>query len=297
LDFLRHNLITKGNPEMKQLSVILSLLLGCTALAATASAETTSPAPAPSAEPVTGAQCVECHDAEAKTHIFHGACTTCHTGALAHSQAERPTKVSPGKPATKECLACHKQDARRTNFAFAEHNRAGVQCSDCHGIHTPKVKTTGLAGEKAGTTTALCATCHQDVLARFKLPSHHPVTEGGVACVGCHDPHSGKQTALVGKTEQCTKCHQAVRGPHVFEHPPAAEDCANCHDAHGSPNRNLLTVAQPVLCMQCHSIASNRHGLTGAASNAQPISGAILRDCNGCHGAVHGSSTDQHLRH
>lgn len=277
---------------MRYLTILMALVLAGAPVCATANSEA-----AAATHEATGAQCVECHEAESKTHVFHGECTTCHVDALAHSVAERPKKVEPGKPETRQCLDCHGKDMRRTNFAFAEHHRAGVQCSDCHGIHTPKVSTIGLAGEKAGTTTALCATCHQDVLARFNMPSHHPVTEGGVSCVGCHDPHSGKQTTLVGRTEQCTKCHQAVRGPHVFEHPPAAEDCSNCHDPHGSANRNLLTVAQPLLCMQCHSIASNRHGQTGATNNTQPISGAVLRDCASCHGAVHGSSTDQHLRH
>ncbi|MFA7282829.1 MAG: cytochrome c3 family protein, partial [Sterolibacterium sp.] len=148
-------------------------------------------------------------------------------------------------------------------------------------------------------TTALCATCHQDVLAKFSMTSHHPVKEGGATCTGCHDPHASKLATLGAATAQCTSCHQAVRGPHVFEHPPAAEDCKNCHDPHGSPNKRLLSVAQPMQCLQCHSIAGNRHGVSGATAtgNTTPISGAVLRDCASCHGAIHGSAIDQHLRH
>ena len=138
--------------------------------------------------------------------------------------------------------------------------------------------------------------CRQDVLARFSMTSRHPVKEGGVSCTGCHEPHAASKTALGGKNEQCTKCHQAVRGPHVFEHPPAAEDCTTCHDPHGSSNKKLLSVAQPMLCLQCHSIAGNRHGQSGAVNNTQRISGAALRDCTSCHAAVHGGSVDQHLR-
>ena len=93
-----------------------------------------------------------------------------------------------------------------------------------------------------------------------------------------------------------TACHQAVRGPHTFEHAPVVEDCTSCHDPHGSPNRRLLQVAQPMLCLQCHSLPGNRHGQAGAPNNTQRITGAALRDCVSCHAAVHGSSTDQHLR-
>ncbi len=248
-------------------------------------------------EPISGAQCADCHDAESKAHVYHGDCATCHEGALAHSTADSPRKTKVGKPESKECLTCHVKDEKRSTFAFAEHNRAGVQCSDCHGIHKPKVELIGLSAQQAGTTASLCTGCHQDVVARFNMPSHHPVPEGGVTCTGCHDPHAGRQTTLANTTERCTACHQAVRGPFVFEHPPVVESCANCHDAHGSPVRKLLAVPQPGLCLQCHSIASNRHGQTGAASNSQMISGAVMRDCVSCHGAIHGSSIDQHLRH
>lgn len=256
-----------------------------------------------------GAQCVDCHETEAQKHMnhaYHGQCTDCHTAAVDHAKAEearekatgkdKPKSVVAGLPKSEQCLSCHKTDAKHMNFAFAEHNKAGVQCSDCHGNHKSKIKKLSFAQEKGGKTTALCATCHQDVLAKFNMNSHHPVKEGGATCTGCHDPHASKQATLGAATAQCTQCHQSVRGPHVFEHPPVVESCATCHDPHGAPNRKLQTIAQPVQCLQCHSIAGNRHGQSASASNTTPISGAVLRDCVSCHSAIHGSSTDQHLR-
>jgi DmsE family decaheme c-type cytochrome len=184
------------------------------------------------------------------------------------------------------------------NWKFADHYNAGVVCSDCHGIHQAKVvKRLDLSLWRADKSTELCASCHQDMLARFNMNSHHPVKEGGMSCTSCHDPHGGKQTRLLGTTTLCTDCHQRVQGPHVFEHPPAAEDCTSCHNPHGSPNRKLLKLTEPALCLQCHSVAGNRHGRSGAVNNTQIISGAALRQCSSCHSQVHGSAQDQHLRY
>lgn len=266
------------------------------------------PGSAAAASPEPANPCRACHlDPGLKAPVNHSQCQVCHRDAAEHMTNPgevKPTKAIP----TETCLACHAsgnghaKDANRMNFAFSEHNKAGVACRDCHGIHNPKVATQANVGDvKMDKNARLCATCHQDVLARFSMVSHHPLREGGVTCVGCHQPHDGKQTALGARTEQCTKCHQGVRGPHVFEHPPAAEDCTNCHNPHGTPNRRLLEVAQPMLCLQCHSLATQRHGATGTGAVAQAgtdrISGAVLRNCAACHGAIHGSSTDQHLRH
>lgn len=288
---------------MRRLAVLLAVILGG-ALQASAWAA----APAMATKAIKGDQCVECHKTEATTsHAFHGECNSCHLNAADHAknQEERekakgpakPARLAATKPESAQCLSCHEADKRRMHFAIAEHNKAGVQCRDCHGNHTPKVKTLNAGMEKGGKTTALCTTCHQDVLAKFSMTSHHPVKEGGATCTGCHDPHASKQATLGAKTATCTTCHQAIRGPHTFEHPPVAEDCTTCHDPHGSPNKRLLALAQPMQCLQCHAIASNRHGQTGANNNTQAISGAVFRDCASCHGAVHGSAVDQHLRH
>ena len=288
---------------MRELLGVLAVFLG-TALAGQVMA-------APPAKGASVAQtCVECHKAEVTSHgnhAYHGDCVSCHGAAVDHAKAEdarekassavdKPKSVAAGAPKSKECLACHESDKKRTHFAFAEHNKAGVQCADCHGNHTPKVKTLNAMQEKGGKTTALCATCHQDVLAKFSMVSHHPVKEGGATCTGCHDPHGSKQATLGATTAQCTSCHQAVRGPQVFEHAPVVEGCTTCHDPHGSPNKKLLSVAQPMQCLQCHSLPGNRHGQAGAVNNTQRIAGAALRDCTSCHAAIHGSAFDQHLR-
>lgn len=265
-------------------------------------AEADSEAPLPADHPSTASVCAECHEGESQIHANHRECTTCHVNASTHAAAKSPRKTAPGLPKTEQCLTCHQKDESHMNFRFSDHDKAGVACSDCHGVHAPKLKRVSLDLRRADDGSAICATCHQDVLARFDMPSHHPVKEGGVSCLGCHDQHGSENLSLAGKTEKCLACHQRMRGPYVFEHPPVVEDCANCHNAHGSANRRLLTMAQPMLCLQCHSLPNNRHGQaassgTAAADLAQPISGALLRGCSNCHGTIHGSAQDQHLRY
>jgi predicted CXXCH cytochrome family protein len=212
------------------------------------------------------------------------------------------------------CAECHENVT--THFYDTTHAQLiatgtkGVElgCEACHGPASLHVKSGGEKGTKkrvkeAGDSVTIinnavmCANCHQDVQARFSMASHHPLKEGAVGCTTCHDAHGNKQTTLTSTNTLCTSCHQSVRGPHVFEHGPAAENCSNCHNPHGSPNRKMLTMSQPMLCLQCHTIANNRHGQSGATTNGQLISAAVLRDCSSCHSQIHGSSHDQHLRY
>lgn len=189
------------------------------------------------------------------------------------------------------------------HWAFSDHNKAGGVCSDCHTIHnSPVSKGLSLSADRSDKNSAMCVKCHQDTNAQFKMRSHHPVQEGGMSCTGCHDPHGGGHAALKTKSEQCLGCHQAIRGPKVFEHAPVVEDCMNCHAAHGSPNRGLLSASQPAICLQCHSIAQGKHGFgtgaePGSKSGTRIISGTVLRGCTNCHGAIHGSQQDPLLRY
>ena len=257
-----------------------------------------APALAQETPPVANETCQTCHVAMEghKVNAYHNDCLGCHTPEPKHlvEGGEGSMKF----PGSDNCLACHKSnDHKRMNWAFSAHSKAGVECRNCHGVHSPDIhmkngrefKGVNVGMWKSDAKSALCMTCHTDVAARMNMPSHHPVKEGGLSCVSCHDPHSGKQTALAGTNQQCAKCHQNVSGPKVFEHAPVVEDCTTCHNPHGSPNRRLLQLAQPMQCLQCHSVASNMHG--------NPPRGAQLRGCTNCHSAVHGSQSDPTLKY
>ncbi|MDP3850877.1 MAG: cytochrome c3 family protein [Luteolibacter sp.] len=201
------------------------------------------------------------------------------------------------------CKECHGDILSnfhdRTHGKIITTGNKGLErgCEACHG---PGSKHAESGGDKSliKKGTSNCIACHQDVNARFNMASHHPIKEGAMDCTSCHDHHGDKRTTLSSTTRLCTSCHQDKQGPHVFEHPPVAENCTNCHNPHGSPIRKMLTASQPMLCLQCHSIAQNRHGHNAAGNGGgATVSGAALRNCTSCHGSIHGSTTDQHLRY
>jgi DmsE family decaheme c-type cytochrome len=240
--------------------------------------------------------CLACHGGSAYAGLptFHGDCTACHSGSDAHLAG--PSIMNIGKPEAADCLACHTSSPALMHWEFGPHARGDLSCGDCHVVHGPPVQESRSVADRAMDPVSVsCLGCHQEVQAKLSLPSRHPVREGGLACVSCHDPHGSDGLTQVSRTETCLSCHQTHRGPRAFEHAPVAEDCANCHVPHGSANRSLLELPQPALCLQCHSLADNRHAL-GAAAGAR-VSGVALRNCVACHSAIHGSNVDGVLRY
>ena len=102
------------------------------------------------------------------------------------------------------------------SFIQSRMYRAGVVCSDCHDVHSLKLRAEG---------NAVCARCH--VAARYDTPAHHHHEQGspGAACVGCHMPqryymvvderadHSMRVprpdlSGKLGTPNACNACHQ-----------------------------------------------------------------------------------------
>jgi DmsE family decaheme c-type cytochrome len=93
----------------------------------------------------------------------------------------------------------------------------------------------------------------------------------------------------------CYKCHAEKQGPFAYEHPPVTENCAICHDPHGTVANNLLRQPTTFLCLRCHT--GHRKGPTGP--NHIPLMGdvgtspasqaAFYTDCTQCHSQIHGS--------
>jgi DmsE family decaheme c-type cytochrome len=237
--------------------------------------------------------CDTCHGQQAAPR-HHSDCESCHGSGQRHVQNVMDLKGI-RFPTNGDCLGCHETGHRGLlGWEFSEHQRADLLCADCHDPHNGEPYHIRVSTElarnilpNAQPNTRLCVNCHAEVASRLNLPSHHPVREGMLGCVDCHSPHESQQAQLGARTEKCTQCHQAQAGPWIYNHTPVQEDCGYCHVPHGATADNLLTANQPGTCVYCHSIAE-----FGTTHDPQ----AYMTRCTDCHGAVHGSYADPHLR-
>ena len=266
-------------------------------------------------------ECSVCHavvQGFEKIASYHGNCESCHGPGSLHSNSEALQEIR--YPSNQDCLVCHVPGREsHLQWSTGAHSRADLYCSDCHNPHSTARKhlrnPKSIAFPDMDAVSQLCIACHADVGAAQNMPSHHPVGEGALSCLSCHDPHEDARISGGDRNQRCAGCHQDVMGPWIFEHPPAAEDCMTCHNPHGAVGQDLLQTPQPALCLTCHSLNDLWHhnvpgtGLIGnvtitedyptlpgetiSAAEAQPF----LSRCNDCHGAIHGSYTDEHLRH
>lgn len=205
------------------------------------------------------------------------------------------------------CLKCHRDYVQRfpasphARMQFASVARAGDSgCEACHGPGSKHVEVGGGRGKfilNPGKDAAACFRCHLDAQAEFGLPQHHPVPEGRMNCVQCHDPHGADimkpagGLALARLNQSCAECHRDQSKPFVFEHEALREGCIVCHRPHGSVNAKMLIESDNNLCLRCHAQVQ---GTPGQIYIGKELHTAYLRlgTCwsAGCHTAIHGSN-------
>ena len=245
-------------------------------------------------------------------------CVSCHGASDKH--AENPAEVKPdkrfkgkdalrGNDASAACLTCHEKDYGRVVWATSPHPSADVACTSCHKAHVSRDPVLAKATEPS-----VCYTCHQAQRTQVNLASRHPIAEGKMGCSDCHEVHGSAGPKLVKKdstNDTCYTCHAEKRGPFVHPHQPVTEDCASCHNPHGSSVSRMLTARAPILCQQCHTphVAGSVGALGGQPgvfppavpgqfqSEVTATSGGKnvvnmwqARSCLNCHTQVHGSN-------
>jgi predicted CXXCH cytochrome family protein len=262
--------------------------------------------------------CRTCHSEQSKDfqHAFHAQqgveCEDCHGAGSLHVEGGGDVAKIIGfrkrsaSAANGVCLGCHVRDEKVRHWSGGSHSANHVRCIDCHQIHDRALQAanegrisfdTATRGSFAAEsvapetnvilrtpaqTNAACVKCHQTENAQLSLPYHHPLREGKMSCVDCHDPHGGQagnNLRTANANQLCLSCHAQYRGPFSYQHPPVTENCLICHTVHGSPNTNLLAVSEPALCLQCHV------GHHNGASLPLPDR------CTNCHGSIHGTDT------
>jgi DmsE family decaheme c-type cytochrome len=239
------------------------------------------------AERVGSGQCQACHADESKTHAWavhrDVECEDCHGPGSLHAASQEGygnilgfTKRS-AEEANGVCLACHASRTGLHTWFSSAHQTRSVRCADCHREHSAQAKI-----DSRRERNATCLRCHRKQEAEGSLPYHHPVREARMSCTDCHDPHggsSGNGLRADSVNELCFQCHAELQGPFSYQHPPVTENCATCHTTHGSMQRNLLKVSEPMLCLQCHPGHHNGSGVP------------LLNRCTNCHSAIHGTDT------
>lgn len=256
-----------------------------------------------------GPTCADCHDevVAGMTHSIHMriqpfevqgravGCVGCHGDGTAHMDEGDPSLIRTFQTADdiQACVTCHNAKGEGLHeWSASTHAMEGVSCLECHSVHQAK------------NPLDSCKGCHAEVYAQLQLPSHHPVREGKMTCVSCHNPHRSTEAQLntdMRVNDLCYECHQSKEGPFIFEHEPVVEDCRLCHTPHGAVANNLLTANEPMLCLQCHELHFHA-GLVspegeveiGGTARENPagiysMNRAFTTDCSTCHSQIHGT--------
>jgi predicted CXXCH cytochrome family protein len=236
-------------------------------------------------------------------------CSTIERTVVAPPEIEGATFIG-----NKGCVDCHANYTR--TFAASPHARIHVEtammpvgragCESCHGPGSKHVAAGGGRGKfivNPEREPQACFTCHLEVHAEFNLPQHHPVREGKMNCVQCHDPHGfdimkpAGGLGMARLNEQCAGCHREQSRRFVFEHEALREGCTACHQAHGSINNKMLLQPDPNLCLRCHAQTQRRGRLfIGDEDHTLSVSRGTCWSST-CHTAVHGSNIDRILRY
>jgi DmsE family decaheme c-type cytochrome len=293
------------------------------ATAAVAPVAAAEPAAEPAPEPTSRRRektkaCIECHEGfysitktkhyvrnDSRTPGSKGSeqsaaeCEACHGDLTAHQKTPRVKglvpitygKQSPAELQNETCLNCH-QGGTRIHWQGSAHDRAKQSCASCHRMHAAKDPV--LVNE---TQASVCFDCHKDRRAEMHRVSTHPTKTGFISCSSCHASHGSNTRASLQKAsvnQTCFQCHADKRGPFLWEHRSASDDCTNCHNPHGTNNPPMLKVRTPFLCQQCHASTGHSNQLfSGSTATISDTSGShrmLGRSCTNCHSKVHGSN-------
>jgi len=124
------------------------------------------------------------------------------------------------------------------------------------------------------------------------VSAHNPYTDG--ACDFCHKGSAKDPGPLLKPVNQlCFDCHTdfaEMLAQRKVTHPPAAQECTNCHNPHNSRNKNLLLSDQVTLCTGCHT------DIGTTLASAAVKHGALQEGarCSNCHNP-HASAVEKLL--
>lgn len=256
--------------------------------------------------------------------VVVGECTACHDP----HQSPHPLRLK--EEGNKLCFMCHLEKEELFETASLIHPPAKENCGNCHDPHS-----TSNSYRLYAEVPDLCFVCHHEMKAFIaSAVTKHEALVMDKKCLNCHDPHTseiGKQ--LKAKTMTlCLQCHDREQttptGPveniaawlddNPDHHGPIRqEDCAGCHNPHGSDNFRILKKYFPPkfyasfdlknyeLCFSCHLsdlvLVQETNTLTGFRNGEKSLHYVHVnrmekgRTCRACH-QIHASKKQKHIR-
>jgi predicted CXXCH cytochrome family protein len=190
------------------------------------------------------------------------------------------------------CMSCHEGSARTAWHAGA-HERAQS------GLHRlPQGAPRARPGAEEGHRAA--GVLHLPQAAARRLPEdigppRAPGQDGLQRLPQRTRVHHAAMLSKPTVNQTCFSCHAEKRGPVLWEHAPVAEDCALCHNPHGSVRQALLVKtpphAVPAVPQRGGPPVGGAHtGRPARRQAAAPASFLVGSGCVNCHTQVHGSN-------
>lgn len=226
-----------------------------------------------------------------------GTCVSCHNNSVAPGQG--PNHIN----TTDVCDACHLPGPTpwaSVPASAVDHNEVLGLCSSCH----DNIIATG-KGPSHIPTTAECDDCHTTVAwipatgGTGGAPDHAGFAPGG--CITCHDGvnASGKAANHINSTDLCDACHQpfpASWAPVVataVDHGQVLGTCVSCHNNATAPGKPGTHIATTDLCDACHQPGPAPWAPVAAGSVNH---GEVIGTCVSCHNGVTASGkSTQHI--
>lgn len=237
---------------------------------------------------------IEKHLLVAKTDDQSGFCFNCHTDKRAviqtgHNLAQKfpQTRNLSGQtvPESGPCSACHLPH-KNARMQAGNGDSTAALCLNCHGA-TGFAASTNLVGRShpvgvpLGVAQTLPAATQPIALPLFDS-ARHPVANGNITCMTCHDPHrpsadgsplASAKFLRASVASLCQECHSDQASVRYTKHdlsvsapvvanvlgqvPSASGSCSACHLVHSANNstwaRPWLSSANPAdKCRSCH---------------------------------------------
>jgi hypothetical protein len=212
-----------------------------------------------------------------------GTCASCHNNTVA------PGKSANHMSTTDVCEACHlPAPTPWTSIvpSAVDHNQVLGVCSSCH----DNVTATGKSPSHIP-TTAECDTCHTTVAwtpasGGGGVPDHATFVNN---CIDCHNgvTASGKGPNHISSTDLCDACHQpfpanwAPVAAVAVDHNQVLGTCETCHNGIVASGKSAQHISTTNICEACHS-----PGPTPWAPAANVDHAQVLGTCASCHDNV-----------